>query len=199
MNNSKNSVDNFVDKINFFEIFGLPVSYKLDRSALDKAYFDSLRKVHPDSGFAEEIALDMSSGDGALKNHNLGAVSAQALLTPSEINTAYHTLMNPVDRAEYFLELRGVLPLRNQLPPNFAEEIFELRQHYDSIEVGGTEQEELQRKDFISAIKKRMVDIETSLETLNRDESLENFRDLVGLLRFLASFLEKIDLKEIDR
>ena len=198
MNNSKNSVDNFVDKINFFEIFGLPVSYKLDRSSLDKAYFDTLRKVHPDSGFAEEIAPDVSSGDGAPKNYDLGTASARIQPTPSELNTAYHTLINPVDRAEYFLELKGVLPLRNQLPVNFAEEIFELRQRYDSIEVGDTEQEELQRKDFISAIKKRMVDIETSLETLDGDGNLENFRDLVGLLRFLASFLEKIDLKEID-
>lgn len=191
MDKTKNSVDNYVDNMNCFEIFGLRLSYKVDKSALDKAYFDLLRKVHPDSGFADEKLEESCSNSGISDSR-----AALSHPTPSDLNVAYRVLSNPIDRAEHFLDLLGIAPLRDQLPADFAEEIFELRMRYDSIKIPETKEEKEQKKDFISVLKKRMVDVEDSLESLAEENDLKTFRDYTGLLRFLNSFLEKIDLDD---
>lgn len=173
--------------MNFFKIFGLPTSYDLDEAALHKAYFEKLRGVHPDSA-AVGAAADVDA-------------DAEGVISSSDLNVAYHTLINPVDRAEHFLEVHGVQPLRDQLPMDFAEEIFELRQGYDSLEKELKEQEknEEEKNDFICALKKRMVEIEGSLREEAAMDDLEAFRSHAGLLRFLNSFLEKIDSDAYSR
>lgn len=74
---------------NHFELFGLPAHFGLDAAALDRAYRDLQRAVHPDR-FA-------------------GASDAQkrlALQASAQANEAYRTLRDPVARAEYMLSLR---------------------------------------------------------------------------------------------
>lgn len=172
--------------MNFFKIFGLPVSYDLDEAALDKAYFEKLRGVHPDAA----VVGDAAGEDTADVTDNADAAD---VVSSSDLNVAYHTLINPIDRAEHFLEVHGVQPLRDQLPMDFAEEIFELRQRYDSIG------EDREKKDFIGALKRRMVGIEDYLKRAAEKSDISSFRSHTGLLRFLNSFLEKIDSDAYSR
>ncbi len=76
---------------NHFELFGLPVRYALDAKQLDAAYRDLQSQVHPDRFVA--------SG---------GAEKRVALQWATHANEAYETLRNPLKRAAYLCELRGV-------------------------------------------------------------------------------------------
>lgn len=76
---------------NHFELFGLPVRYAIDTAALDAAYRELQRAVHP----------DRHAGSGE-------ASGRLALQAASRVNEAYRTLGHPVERARYLLSLRGI-------------------------------------------------------------------------------------------
>lgn len=159
------------NKNNYFQIFGLPTSYKLDESLLTENYLKKQREL---CCFADE---NFANGE-----------------TLADLNTAYKVLLDPIDRAEYFLKIHGISPLKDQLPMDFAEEIFEIRQKYSLLENDAEKSEE--KTAFIAALKKRRADIIYSLQNLEND--IEKFRSYVGLLRFTDSFLAKIDSSAYD-
>ena len=76
---------------NHFELLGFRREYRIDVDALDGAYRELQRSVHPDR-FA-------STGD---------AQKRLALQASARANEAYRTLRDPVARAEYLLSLRGI-------------------------------------------------------------------------------------------
>ena len=76
---------------NHFDLLGLRPGFRIDAEALERAYRDLQRSVHPDN---------FASGSDAQKRLALQA-SARA-------NEAYRTLRDPVARAEYVLSLHGI-------------------------------------------------------------------------------------------
>jgi len=76
---------------NHFELLGLGPAFRLDADALERAYRELQRSVHPDR-FA-------SAGD---------VEKRLALQASAQANEAYRTLRDPVARAEYLLSLRGI-------------------------------------------------------------------------------------------
>lgn len=74
-----------------FDLLGLRPGFRIDAEALERAYRDLQRRVHPDN-FAR--ASD--------------AQKRLALQASARANEAYRTLRDPVARAEYVLALRGV-------------------------------------------------------------------------------------------
>ena len=76
---------------NHFELFGLPPRYAIDAAALDAAYRELQRLVHPDRHAASDDAS-----------------RRLALQAAARVNEAYRTLGDPVERARYLLSLRGV-------------------------------------------------------------------------------------------
>src|SRR5690242_18936424 len=76
---------------NHFELLGLPARYRVDESALDRAYHDLQNAVHPDRYAAAADA------DNPLAHQ-----------ASSRVNEAYRTLRHPGALAEYLLSLRGV-------------------------------------------------------------------------------------------
>jgi len=76
---------------NHFDLLGLRPGFRIDTEALERAYRDLQRSVHPDN-FAR-------AGD---------AQKRLALQASARANEAYRTLRDPVARAEYVLALRGI-------------------------------------------------------------------------------------------
>ena len=76
---------------NYFDIFGLPVSYHIDLNLLADRYRDMQRQFHPDK-YAGKSA----------REHRLAEQYAATL------NQAYSELKSPLRRAQYLLALRDV-------------------------------------------------------------------------------------------
>lgn len=99
-----------------FEVLGLPRSFHVDGAALEERHRELTRLLHPD-------------------RHAAGGAGARriALEKTIAVNDAYRTLKDPVRRAVYLLEGRGVDlsesgSHRQALPESVLLEVMELRE-----------------------------------------------------------------------
>mgnify|MGYP001822535329 CR=1 FL=1 len=76
---------------NYFEIFGLPVSYQVDLSLLSERYRDMQREFHPDR-YANKPAQEQRL----------------AVQYAGVINQAFSELKSPLLRAQYLLSLKNI-------------------------------------------------------------------------------------------
>ena len=107
---------------NFFEIFQIDAVFDLDVPDLNERYQALQRRVHP----------DRYAGQGD---------QAERLATQwaTQVNAAYATLSEPLARASYLLDLKGVVLAQNPtLDPTFLFEQIELRETLDEIRQTGS-------------------------------------------------------------
>jgi molecular chaperone HscB len=111
--------------MNYFELFELPVSIKIDKAVLNQQYFALQKKYHPDF-FTQETEFEQ----------------AEALELSSQVNKAYKVFKNEDETIKYVLQLKGLLEEdeKYQLPPDFLMEMMELNESF-SDESAGTVQE----------------------------------------------------------
>src|SRR3990167_8291349 len=105
---------------NYFELFGLSLSFQVDLSLLKSNYRQILLKVHPDK-FA----------------HTTEQERRIALQYTALINEAYKTLVSPLHRAIYFLSLHCVsINLENNtaMPAEFLLEQINFREAIETAE-----------------------------------------------------------------
>lgn len=103
----------------FFDLFGLKPKFKLDPEDLSKRYRLLQQKFHP----------DRFSGATAPEQRIAAQLSA-------EVNTAYQTLLDPVNRAGYMLERLGYDRRDLQRQPASGDFLFrqmELRETVQSL------------------------------------------------------------------
>lgn len=115
--------------MNYFELFGLPVSLQIDSSQLAKKYFELQKQSHPDY-FTQSTEAEQE----------------EALEKSSTINKALKIFKDKDSTIKYLLQLKGLLEEdeKYQLPPAFLMEVMELNEELtaDSGEViHGLEQE----------------------------------------------------------
>ncbi len=110
-----------------FALFGLPRRFDIDADALSQAWRRVQALVHPDR-FA-------------------GAGAAQARLAmqwSTLVNTAYRTLLDPLSRAAYLCELRGVLidaERNTAMPREFLDQQMQWREQLDEARDSGDAQQ----------------------------------------------------------
>ena len=108
---------------NDFELFGLPQQFALDRGQLDDTWKALQREAHPDR-FAAEGA----------------AAQRVAMQWSVRINEAYQRLKDPLRRAAYLCELRGV-PVNAEsntaMPPAFLMQQMEWREALEDTQDAG--------------------------------------------------------------
>jgi molecular chaperone HscB len=99
--------------MNYFELFGIPVSLAVDTKALSKRFFELQKKYHPDffgqaSDAEKEEALELSS----------------------MVNKAWKTFQSQDETVKYVLTEKGLLEEEEkfQLPPDFLMEVMELNE-----------------------------------------------------------------------
>jgi len=170
---------------NHFELFGLPPRYRVDDGALEHAYRALQAKVHPDRHAAASDAQ-----------------KRQALQASARVNEAYKTLRDPVARAEYLLELRGVDATDEtdtQLPVAFLTQQLERRETADEAASAHDDAGLAAISDDVAADAKRLrSDVERALDS----NDVVAARGLVRELRFLAKLAEDLDAMralELDR
>ena len=99
--------------MNYFELFELPVSFKIDKSKLALKYFELQKKYHPDF-FAQGTEHEQE----------------QALEISSQLNKALKIFKNPDQTIKYVLQLKELIEEEEkyQLPPAFLMEMMELNE-----------------------------------------------------------------------
>jgi len=99
--------------MNYFELFGFPVSPRVDKTLVSQKYF-ALQKInHPD-----------------FFTQSTEAEKEDALQQSAAINKAFTIFQNDEKTIEYFLQEKGVIQTdeKYQLPPDFLMEMMELNE-----------------------------------------------------------------------
>jgi molecular chaperone HscB len=139
-------------KQNFFELFGIPVSFCVNEPQLTKVYLEKMRKVHP----------DIVGNDG----HRPAAW----------VNVAYRILLNPISRGKHFLQVHG--EALSELSTEFAGEMFAVREAYELLT---SEAEKMEFTRELKAQKTEIIEIlyasENDLPKFGRYLSLLCFID----------------------
>lgn len=143
----------------YFSCFGIPRRLTIDPSKLEAKFYELSRAFHPDF-YQNKSATeqDISLGNAAM------------------LNTAYRTLRDPIQRAEYLLDLEAgaVKEIRNPPPADLFEEILELQdtlEEYRASDRGSESGRQLQAKlqTEQQALEQRKQDMETQLLRLFGD------------------------------
>jgi len=161
---------------NHFELFGLPLRYRVDAAALERAYRALQADVHPDRHAA---------ADDARKRI--------ALQASARVNEAYRTLNDPVARAEYLLHVRGVdatSETDSRLDVAFLTRQLERREAADeAVDNHDVPALTALLEDVAADAARVRTDVERALD----GEDLEVARARVRELRFLSKLAEDLD------
>ena len=161
---------------NYYQLFDLPQSFMLDMTALKSKMRTLQQEYHPDN-FANDSEL-----------------STLALSISSYINHAYNTLLNPLTRAIYLLELAKItvdLVHDTKFTPEFLFKQIELR---ESIE----EAESASDIDALEEIEQQLKDEADNLVvTINQYFAVQQYNEIIELIKQL-SFYDKL-LQVVDR
>ena len=102
-----------------FAVLGLPPRFDVDLAALERAYFERQKQLHPDRAAA--------TGDRVAQ-----------LARARALNDAYQVIKRPVARAEHLLARAGLgIGDHERIDPAFLMEILELREELAAVRAAG--------------------------------------------------------------
>ncbi|MEO8385090.1 MAG: Fe-S protein assembly co-chaperone HscB [Betaproteobacteria bacterium] len=162
---------------NHFEFFGLPLSYALDVQALERAYREVQREVHPDRFVTASDAEKRIAAQWA-----------------TQANEAYRTLKSPLNRGRYFLKLKGIDTEEERntgMPMAFLMQQMEWR---EAVEAARAAKDEA----ALDSLALNKQSEEKSLFSLlsvqlSVADEIADAKDTVRKLRFLEKLGEEID------
>jgi len=160
---------------NYFELFGLPVGYIVDTEQLTERYRELQRVLHPDryaNATEQERRLSMQGA--------------------TLVNAAFQTLKDPLQRAHYLLNLKGIeMDTQRETTRDsaFLMEQLELREELEAARhkpdpyatIGGLMDDINQR--ITSLVGQMAVQFETATP-----DQLEAAREILRKMQFLQKF-----------
>lgn len=164
---------------NYFELFSLPESFRVDHGVLDREYRKLQSRYHPDKA--------VKAGE----RERRVAVQMAGL-----VNEAYETLRSPLRRAGYLLALRGVDTEENvqgELGPDFLLRQMELREELEAIE-GSESLQALDR--FKQGVEKDINAFLREFQSRYEAGAFEAARAAYYRLQFLYKLCTEIDRTE---
>ena len=168
----------------YYEIFSLPVDWNVDRLVLDRRYHQLQQEFHPDR-FAARSDVD----------------KRLAVQTASFINDAYDTLITPIKRARYLLQLDGVESDQERhitTDTSFLMQQIELREELDDFQQKDNFSQAA--RSALEALKERTHatynDLQTQFNTFYAARQQSSASEAIAKMQFFAKFLEQIELLE---
>ena len=185
----------------YFTCLGFPRRLTLDPQKLEAKFYELSRTFHPDFYQTKSSAEQtISLGNAAV------------------LNTAYRTLRDPIQRAEYLLALEAgsVKDIRTSPPADLFEEILELQDTLEEYRASDrdsdqghrlraalqTEQETLERRkhEMESQLQQLFTDWDrlqdageaTSLARVERERILKQMRDLLSNRTYINNIVSDL-------
>ena len=168
----------------YFDLFGLPVSYHVDSDKLVQRYRELQQTIHPDK--------HTTSPDQERR---------LSLQLTAHVNEAFQTLKNPVLRAKYLLGLFGINTADQNvaLAPGFLGEQMELRERLSEIAHSHGPRDELlkMRKELenISNDKQYQIGQQFDYGTV---DAYKKAAALFHEMQFIDRLLHEIDDLELE-
>ena len=158
--------------MNYFELFGIPVSLTIDKSKLAKKYFELQKKYHPD-----------------FFTQNNEAEQDEALEKSSAINKALKVFQNKDSTIKYVLQLKGLLEEEEkyQLRPDFLMEVMELNEQLSAESTTAIEVFENEIYSEVSSI------IDGYNDTSTTTAELLKVKEYYFKKKYLLRILERLD------
>lgn len=157
----------------YFALFQIKPQFKIDRQALESAYLTVQKQVHP----------DLHAGGSEAEKR----VSMQMATLA---NSAYRTLMNPIQRGLYLCAKNGVDPqleTNTTMPATFLMQQMEWRETLDEARDNASKLEELYAQ--VEKTKKEVL-----LEVEQAIDGQQNFEVAAQKLRALL-FIDKFSVE----
>jgi molecular chaperone HscB len=162
----------------YFALFQLKPQFKIDRQALESAYLTVQQKVHPD------MHAQASDSDKRVSMQ----LSALA-------NSAYRTLMNPVQRGLYMCARNGVDPqleTNTAMPAQFLMQQMEWREALDDVRDQPSKLDDLY-KEVEQTRANLLKEVEATIDGANDFElAAKQLRALLFIDKFSAELEDAI-------
>ena len=158
--------------MNYFELFGLPVSLSVDKAQLTKRYLELQRSFHPDYfTLADEAEQD------------------NALEQTAELNKGFKILKNKDATLEYLLREKGLVETDEKypLPPDFLMEVMELNENLSGESKAPIEAFE---KEIYSAVQPLIEHYDDSSITI---QELLRLKEYYYKKKYLQRILDRMD------
>lgn len=169
--------------MNYFQLFNLPAQFDLDLAELGSRYLELQRSFHPDNFAA------------ASERDRLLSVQQTA-----NINDAYHTLKQPLLRAEHLLALRGLKMSQEQrsfTDTAFLMQQMELREALAEAKEADDPEDILdQTEQFINSQKKQLLQkLAVALDAVTAEQD-HQAAELIHKLKFFFKLQQELELIE---
>jgi molecular chaperone HscB len=162
----------------YFALFQLKPQFKIDRQALESAYLTVQQKVHPD------MHAQASDSDKRVSMQ----LSALA-------NSAYRTLMNPIQRGLYLCAKNGVDPqleTNTAMPAQFLMQQMEWREALDEVRDQPTKLDDLYKEVELTRAN-LLKEVEVTIDGANDYElAAKQLRALLFIDKFSAELEDAI-------
>ena len=157
-----------------FALLGLTPQFAIDPEAIERAFLERSKQVHPDR-FATASAAERSS----------------ALLQSRALNDAYQMVKKPVARAEYLLARSGVTIGDNErLEPAMIEHVLELR---EELALARERQDPRALEALQSQMRARRTQAIEELAPLFAANDLAAIKRVLISLRYIDRYLDECD------
>lgn len=152
---------------NFFELFGLPVSFCMDRQLLLTKMLELQKSTHPDKSSSEN------------------ATEQSAI-----INIAYKTLDNPIARAKYILLLHGLSVEDSAVPQRMLLEVLQWREQLE--EANDAESLSALHGEITKLEYDEMESLAAAFESKQYEKAMESYVTLLFIKRFVTELESKL-------
>ena len=161
-------------KMNYFELFGLPIGFQVDTKQLRAAFMDIQRASHPDK-FTQSNEFEQ----------------AEALEKSAIANKAFTLLQNSAAILPYVLEIKGFIEMDEKyaLNPDFLMEMMELNEAWMDAD------DDAAKKEVLTKVKNIENEIFSPIKTYLETSSVDTISQ-EGMLQIKEYYYKK---KYLDR
>ncbi|XP_018901804.2 iron-sulfur cluster co-chaperone protein HscB [Bemisia tabaci] len=158
-------------KQNYFELFGVPLSFDIATKDLTQRYRKILNELHPDRFSSKEEDEQVLSEEYS-----------------SLVNKAYATLLNPLDRGLYLLNLEGI-SIEEEAVTMDAEMLMYIMEKNEEVEEADSEQAFSELRDGIQKDMDRLIK-QTNEAYMAKD--FHKMKLVLSKMKYYESLLMKI-------
>jgi molecular chaperone HscB len=161
--------------MNYFELFGLPISLKVDTSSLAKKYFELQREFHPDF-YTQSDETEQQD----------------ALEKSAEINKGLKILKNPDSTIQYVLQLKNLLTENEKyaLPPEFLMDMMDLNEKLLEQDPDSFSKDVVQLEESLQNEVKEIIE-QYDNKSIS-EESLQKLKEFYFKKKYLQRILDRI-------